>query len=128
MTYRVLLSRVASKHREELIRQGYGDKVESIFRIISENPFPPNSKALKGQAKGLYSIRVNLQDRIVFEIEPYDGDEEISVPYKGKPRPDDIRKGIYRINDAFANYNILLKKYGYSMKKIGFTKWKNTNN
>ena len=33
-----------------------------------------------------------------------------------------------RINDAFANYNILLKKYGYSMKKIGFTKWKNTNN
>ena len=60
--------------------------------------------------------------------EPYDGDEEISVPYKGKPRPDDIRKGIYRINNAFSNYNILLKKYGYSMKKIGFTKWKNTNN
>lgn len=25
-------------------------------------------------------------------------------------------------------YIILLKKYGYSMKKIGFTKWKNTNN
>ena len=60
--------------------------------------------------------------------EPYDGDEETSVPYKDKPRPEDISKGIYRINDAFANYNILLKKYGHSMKKIGFTKWKNTNN
>ena len=60
--------------------------------------------------------------------EAYDDDVETSVPYKGKPRPDDISKGIYRINDAFANYNILLKKYGYSMKKIGFTKWKNTNN
>lgn len=60
--------------------------------------------------------------------EPYDDDVETSVPYKGKPRPEDISKGIYRINDAFANYNILLKKYGYSMKKIGFTKWKNTNN
>ena len=60
--------------------------------------------------------------------ETYDDDVETSVPYKGKPRPDDISKGIYRINDAFANYNILLKKYGYSMKKIGFTKWKNTNN
>lgn len=60
--------------------------------------------------------------------EAYDDDVETSVPYKGKPRPDDIIKGIYRINDAFANYNILLKKYGYSMKKIGFTKWKNTNN
>ena len=60
--------------------------------------------------------------------EAYDDDVETSVPYKGKPRPDDIIKGIYRINDAFANYNILLEKYGYSMKKIGFTKWKNTNN
>lgn len=60
--------------------------------------------------------------------EAYDDDVETSVPYKGKPRPDDIIKGIYRINDAFSNYNILLKKYGYSMKKIGFTKWKNTNN
>ena len=49
--------------------------------------------------------------------ETYDDDVETSVPYKGKP-----------INDSFANYNILLKKYGYSMKKIGFTKWKNTNN
>ena len=60
--------------------------------------------------------------------ETYDDDVETSIPYKGKPRPDDISKGIYRINDAFANYNILLEKYGYSMKKIGFTKWKNTNN
>ena len=75
MTYLVTLSKVASKHRDELVRQGYGNKVESILKTISENPFPPNSKALKGQAKGLYSVRVNIQDRIVFEIEPYDGDE-----------------------------------------------------
>lgn len=44
------------------------------MKIISEYPFPPNSKALKGQAKGLYSVRVNIQDRIVFEIEPYEGE------------------------------------------------------
>ena len=75
MTYLVTLSKVASKHRDELVRQGYGKKVESILRIISEDSFPPNSKALKGQAKGLYSVRVNLQDRVVFEIEPYGGDE-----------------------------------------------------
>ena len=43
--------------------------------MISENPFLPNSKALKGQAKGLYSVRVNIQDRAVFDIGPYDGDE-----------------------------------------------------
>lgn len=75
MTYLVTLSKVASKHRDELVHQGYGKKVEAILISISENPFPPNSKALKGQAKGLYSVRVNIQDRVVFEIEPYEGDE-----------------------------------------------------
>lgn len=75
MTYLVTLSKIASKHRDELVRQGYGEKVESILKIISECPFPPNSKALKGQAKGLYSVRVNIQDRIVFEIEPYEGED-----------------------------------------------------
>lgn len=75
MTYLVTLSKVASKHRDELVRQGCGNKVESILKTISENPFPPNSRPLKGQAKGLYSVRVNIQDRIVFEIEPYDGDK-----------------------------------------------------
>ena len=75
MTYLVTFSKAASKHRDELVRQGYGEKVESILKTISENPFPPNSKALKVQAKGLYSVRVNIQDRLVFEIEPYDGDQ-----------------------------------------------------
>lgn len=70
MTYLVTLSKRASKHRDELFRQGYGDKIESILSIFSENPYPPNSKALKGQAKGLYSVRVNIQDRLVFEVEP----------------------------------------------------------
>jgi len=75
LTYLVTLSKTASKHRDELVRQGYEDKVESILKTISESPFPPNSKALKGQAKGLYSVRVNIQDRIVFEIEPYEGED-----------------------------------------------------
>jgi len=75
LTYLVTLSKTASKHRDELVCQGYEDKVESILKTISESPFPPNSKALKGQAKGLYSVRVNIQDRIVFEIEPYEGED-----------------------------------------------------
>ena len=66
---------MASEHRDELVRQGYGDEAESVLKMISENPFLPNSKALKGQAKGLYSVRVNIQDRAVFDIGPYDGDE-----------------------------------------------------
>lgn len=52
--------------------------------------------------------------------EAYDDDVETSVPYKGKPRPDDISKGIYRINDAFANYNILFLKIWIQHEKDWF--------
>ena len=72
MTYLVTLSKKASKDRDELIRQGYGGRIESILKTISQEPYPPNSKALKGQAKGLYSVRVNIQDRVIFEIEKSD--------------------------------------------------------
>ena len=74
MTCLVTLSEIASGHRNELVRQGCGNKVEFILKAISEDPFPSNTKALKGQAEGLYSASVNIHDRIVFEIEPYDGD------------------------------------------------------
>lgn len=79
MTYLVTLSKKASKDRDELVRQGYGEKIESILTTISHDPYPPNSKALRGQAKGLYSVRVNIQDRVVFEIEESNNPEYEAV-------------------------------------------------
>ncbi|WP_223805651.1 type II toxin-antitoxin system mRNA interferase toxin, RelE/StbE family [Pseudanabaena sp. UWO310] len=39
---------------------------EILENIISPNPYV--GKALKGELKGLYSYRLNLKDRLVYEI------------------------------------------------------------
>ena len=111
------------------------DEAKAILRQFAVSQ-AALSAARQQAVNGTISTLYDGKSQGLFLTECYNGadsdeaydDVETSVPYKGKPRPDDIIKGIYRINDAFANYNILLKKYGYSMKKIGFTKWKNTNN
>lgn len=123
------VERIKAKKLYDLIRKK--GTISSSYRDLYVDPVHTHS--VNGTISTLYDGK--SQGLFLTECydgadpdETYDDDVETSVPYKGKPRPDDISKGIYRINDAFANYNILLKKYGYSMKKIGFTKWKNTNN
>lgn len=122
------VERINAKKLYDLIRKK--GTISSSYRNLYVDPVYTHS------VNGTISTLYDGKSQGLFLTECYNGadsdeaydDVETSVPYKGKPRPDDIIKGIYRINDAFANYNILLKKYGYSMKKIGFTKWKNTNN
>ena len=53
---------------EELKRQGYGQKVDSILRQLQEDPYSPPYEKLCGEYKGFYSRRVNRTDRIVYEI------------------------------------------------------------
>lgn len=45
------------------------------------------------------------------------------VKYDGKPREKDWTKAVSYTKTAFKYYDKLLGKYGYSMKKIGFTKY-----
>ena len=65
--YQVILSKKARKDRTELERSGSGDKVEKMLKDISEDPFSLSSKKLNGEAFGLYSRRLNITDRMVFE-------------------------------------------------------------
>lgn len=66
--YTVILDRQARKDYEELKRQGYGQKVDSILRQLQEDPYSPPYEKLCGEYKGFYSRRVNRTDRIVYEI------------------------------------------------------------
>ncbi len=72
MTYKVTFSKKASKDRKELIREGYEEKLNQIFSELAENPLAPPSKHLKNEAMGLLSRRLNLKDRIVYEVKPID--------------------------------------------------------
>ena len=64
--YTVILDRQARKDYEELKRQGYGQKVDSILRQLQEDPYSPPYEKLCGEYKGFYSRRVNRTDRIVY--------------------------------------------------------------
>lgn len=66
--YQVLLSKKAQKDRIELERAGLKDKVDQLFDELSKDPLGLPSKKLKGDVAGLYSRRLNITDRVVFEV------------------------------------------------------------
>ncbi len=69
--YRVKLSWQAVKDKENLDRAGLSKKAKALLDILKENPFqnPPPYEKLSGDLKGLYSRRINLQHRLVYEVQ-----------------------------------------------------------
>jgi toxin YoeB len=51
-------------------RAGLRDKVESLLAVLAANPFrtPPPYESLVGDLKGLYSRRINIAHRLVYEV------------------------------------------------------------
>jgi len=80
VTYEVLLSPQAKEDLYELDRSGYGRKAREVLNILKEDPFrnPPKYKQLSGTMKGMFSRRINLEHRIVYEVAPSEDKE-----YKG---------------------------------------------
>lgn len=73
--YRIVFSKQAKKDIDKLAPKQKAKLQEILQNIISPNPYA--GKPLKGDLKGLYSYRINLKDRIVYEI--YDEDLVILV-------------------------------------------------
>ena len=73
--YRIVFSKQAKKDIDKLAPKQKAKLQEILQNIISPNPYA--GKPLKGDLKGLYSYRINLKDRLVYEI--YDEDLVILV-------------------------------------------------
>ncbi len=64
--YQVVFSKKASKDIKQLTDK-QRQKLKQIFgTILTINPYL--GKPLKGELRGLYSYRLNLKDRILYEI------------------------------------------------------------
>lgn len=72
--YVIKMYKAAVRDYEELKRKGMKGKADGILTLLSENPFktPPKYEELSGQYKGVYSRRLNRQDRIVYEVRDTD--------------------------------------------------------
>lgn len=70
MTYNIVFTKPAIKDIDNLKQSGLVDKAKRLITIIEADPFqnPPPFEKLTGDLKGLYSRRINIQHRLVYEV------------------------------------------------------------
>lgn len=68
--YRIVFEKQALKDLEKLKISGLSEKARKLVDIIRENPYqkPPRYEKLVGNLDGLYSRRINIQHRLVYQV------------------------------------------------------------
>lgn len=67
----VVFSKQAAKDAKKLKSTGLDGKAKSLVEVVRNNPFgtPPAYEGLVGNLDGLYSRRISLQHRFVYEVD-----------------------------------------------------------
>lgn len=70
MTWRITYTRQAKKDAKKLSASGLRLKAEELLDILAVDPFqtPPPVEKLVGDLAGAYSRRINIQHRLVYEV------------------------------------------------------------
>jgi len=68
--YKLVYTSQAQKDAKKLARSGLKEKAQDILNTIQDNPFqkPPPCEKLVGDLRGVYSRRINIQHRIVYQV------------------------------------------------------------
>ena len=69
--YRIVVARQALKDFPNLTSAGLDKKAKALIELLKENPFqnPPAYEKLVGDMEGLYSRRINLKHRLVYQVD-----------------------------------------------------------
>ena len=69
--YQIRLSTQAQKDKAKLKAAGLAEKARSLLALLIENPYqtPPPYEKLIGDLLGRYSRRINIQHRLVYEVD-----------------------------------------------------------
>ena len=70
MKWRVLFTKQARKDAKKLKAAGLRPQADRLLAILAENLFqvPPPYEKLVGDLAGLYSRRINIQHRLVYQV------------------------------------------------------------
>ena len=70
MSWKIVYAKHAQKDAQKLAASGLKGKAQELLVIIQANPFqnPPPYEKLVGDLSGAYSRRINIQQRLVYEI------------------------------------------------------------
>lgn len=68
--YRIVYEKQALKDLNKLKAANIAQKAKTLVDIIKENPYqnPPKYEKLVGNLDGLYSRRINIQHRLVYQV------------------------------------------------------------
>lgn len=68
--YEILYTKAAAKDIPKLKAAHLDQKAKALIEIIRKNPYqtPPSYEKLIGDLHGLYSRRINVQHRLVYEV------------------------------------------------------------
>jgi len=74
VVYKILYSKFALKDAKKLSSANLSQKAKDLIEIIKANPFqnPPLYEKLVGNLDGLYSRRINIQHRLIYEAREED--------------------------------------------------------
>lgn len=68
--YKIVYTKAAAKDIPKLKTAHLDTKAKALIDIIRENPYqtPPSYEKLVGDLQGLYSRRINIQHRLVYQV------------------------------------------------------------
>ena len=70
VNYKIVFTKKALKDIEHLKQSDLINKAKKLVAVLQEDPFqnPPPYEKLIGDLNGLYSRRINIQHRLVYEV------------------------------------------------------------
>ena len=70
VAYKIIYTKLAVKDIALLKQAGLAAKAQKLVEIVKADPFrmPPPYEKLTGDLKGMYSRRINIQHRFVYEV------------------------------------------------------------
>lgn len=67
--YNILFSKQALKDASLIKRAGLEGKCQKLISLMQQSPFAPVYEKLIGDLEGVYSRRINIQHRLIYEID-----------------------------------------------------------
>jgi Txe/YoeB family toxin of toxin-antitoxin system len=67
--YRLLFSKQAKKDLEKIKTSSLKKQAYNLLEILSNDPYLPPFEKLLGSLEGIYSRRINVQHRLVYDVD-----------------------------------------------------------
>ena len=77
--YKIVVTKQALKDFPNLTSAGLDKKAKTLIELLKENPYqnPPAYEKLVGDMDGLYSRRINIKHRLVYQV--YEEEKTVKI-------------------------------------------------